>query len=112
MAEDTTPDGKRLAIARRQADREGLLRELRRAQDVPPDWDDHEEPSVRVEGEPAAVAELLERVRRGPVTRIRESLAPKSRRGKVVLGGVSIGALVSAAVALVEILRQAGVFER
>jgi len=79
MADETTPDGKRLALARRQAGREELVRNLRRAQreQPPPDWDDTEEPSkVTIVG-PAAE----QFVARGSLLdRVKASIPPISER--------------------------------
>ncbi len=81
MADETTPDGKRLALARRQAGREELVRNLRRAQrereELPPDWDDTEEPSkVTIVG-PAAEAFVA---RGGLLARVKASIPPISER--------------------------------
>jgi hypothetical protein len=102
MADDTTPDGKRLALARRQAGREELVRNLRRAQreEVPPDWDDTEEPSkVTIVG-PAAEAFVA----RGSLfARAKHSLAPISERMSSPKGKAAalITLVVSAVVAAI-----------
>lgn len=104
MADDTTPDGKRLALARRQAGREELVRNLRRAQreQVPPDWDDDDEDSkvtLHLEG-PAAEAFVA---RGGLIERAKHSLAPISERMSSPRGKLAalITLVVSAVVAAV-----------
>jgi hypothetical protein len=114
MADETTPDGKRLAIARRQADRERLLRELRESQgETPPDWDDHEEPSkvtLRLEGE---AAEIFAARQGSLYERAKASLAPVSERMSSPKGKVAalVTLVVSAVVAAVaNELAKRGVF--
>jgi hypothetical protein len=102
MADETTPDGKRLALARRQAGREELVRNLRRAQreQVPPDWEDTEEPSkVTIVG-PAAEAFVA---RGSLLARVKASIPPISERMSSPKGKVAalITLVVSAVVAAV-----------
>ncbi len=107
---EKTPDYRHRRATQLKSDFDRALEEARRAGELRDADEDEEISRVSIEGPPSLVRGLLARVRHSVPPSIR-SMAPKSRRGKVVLGGVSIGALVSAAVALVEILKQAGVFE-
>lgn len=112
MADETTPDHRRQRTLRLRNQFEAKLRDAREANELRAADEFPDEPSVRVEGEPKAVAELLERVRGGPMARIQESLAPISRR--MGTRGGKIAAIATGVVtvlgALLEVLRQAGVF--
>lgn len=105
---EKTPDFRQRRAAQLKVEFDRALDEARRAGELRDADDDEEISRVSIEGPRSLVHKMLTRAQNSIPPSIR-SMAPKSRRGKVVLGGVSIGALVSAAVALIQILREAGV---